>query len=276
MGKLQAVALSAVIAGVALSSAAGLAATVTKSVVAPLVAGPLEADEQADRVIQPDEPFMRQRLTALKSATLTADVSTPTRDGLLRFQPTASTLPKGSRLVLALGDDRKTEYYCGTYSISAAQALAIGKWKVEWVCFEDTDKDGVFDLVYETPKEATLVVPSFVSISDPRPVSVPYVQDAPNARYYFERAVARDKPVLWSPPNFREKARRQDDPDWGDFDPSRSGVEGWRAVAKRAFPSDVELNGMAFTILDKAGQEGLSVRPGKVKTGVIYFGVVFR
>jgi hypothetical protein len=269
------------------SLAAGLAAAapVTRSVVAALVASPLEPDEQADRVITPDEPFMRQRLTALKSATLTADVQVPTHDGLVRYQTTSTVLPKGTRLVLAVGNKGVggqavgdgTEYYCASYSIGAVQALAIGKWKVQWVCFEDTDKDGVFDQVYATPKDATLVVPSFLAISDPKPVKAPYAVDPDDARYHFERAVARAKPFLYGPPNFIEKARRQDDADWGDFDPSNSGIEGWRATPKGGgYPAEVELNGMAFTLLGKAGNDGLSVRPGKVRTGIIFFGVVYR
>lgn len=225
----------------------------------PFIAEPLTEAEMATRVVAEGEPFLVQRLRALASATLTSGVSVRGRAG-------AATFESGTQLVAAraVGDNRG--YFCGAYDPEGGfSAWLNGVFRVEWVCFLDTDNDRVFDRVFMTPRNyGGAVLPTFDQLSSPSETRAPFEFDASDRRVTFDHAIFyyHGTGILGSSYTFAEKVRAPGSTEWVDlFSRSRGVVAGGVALLR---PNDVlgevDLTGAQFQVL-AITEAGLEIQP---------------
>lgn len=238
-----------------------------RAVKMPLIAEPLPPEAYGERQVRPDEVFMVQRLSAVQSATLLADVTVPGTAG-------EASLPKGSQLFLAL-DPKGTKYWCGAYRPRRASEF-MGIQKVQWVCLEDADHDQTFETFYTTPLNAGSFLPSFDRIQGPRPIeagAVAYVLDDQADRAYFETAVAWQKTFnIYNRLFFWTKARRGSEGEWSDATSSTAGVLGGYVSVGGKPPIPVNAGGATFSVTER-GSDVVKVRPESVVTGVLTYGI---
>lgn len=129
-----------------------------------------EAPAQTSTLKLGEAPPIR-RLRAVKSAKLLQDVDAENGFGMKNLQ-----MNKGATLLLAKGEEGR-EFFCGPYQPKRGGKFIAGNaWNL-WICFEDTDKDGIFDRGAFSDHNGMKVLPSFVSISGIHPLSAPYTLD---------------------------------------------------------------------------------------------------
>ena len=220
----------------------------------PFMAEPVAPEGMAERTVAAGEPFMQRRLSALKSVTLTAEVSG------------SASWPKGTRLIYAKG--AKGDYYCG------AEKAGILAYKVQWGCLRDEDGDGVFDAYHPTPANPGAYLPSFNAVFAPKPIQAPYAPDAEPD--FYETAIVKQNTFnIYASSFFYLKVRRSGEPGWNDVASVSRGVGGGYVAVKGGtpLPHRVALGGAVFELVAKTG-EGVVVRPRSVETGVMTFGLV--
>jgi len=107
----------------------------------PLQAYALDEAQLQERTVGQDEPFALQRLSALRSVTLKGDVTVAAAFGTAVFV-------SGGQLLWAQGTDRRG-FFCGDYQTDGIGMVGLAKAaRTQWVCFEDAESDGVFDVAY--------------------------------------------------------------------------------------------------------------------------------
>jgi hypothetical protein len=209
--------------------------------------------DMAERTMAKGEPFMQRRLSALKSVTLTADVTGPV------------SWPKGTRLIYAQG--QIGEYYCGT---ERPDLLA---YKVQWGCLRDEDGDGVFDVYHPTPPNPGAYLPSFNAIFGGKPIQAPYAPDA-EPDYYETAIVQQDSFNFYGRTFFHQKVRRRGEDKWNDVVSTSRGVTGgFTSISGKKLPEAVSLGGAEFVVVAKTA-EGVTVRPKSAETGIVHYGLV--
>ena len=250
--------------GWAVAAGAPASAKSAPQVVEPLLAEPMPADQMQERAVTPGEVFLVQRLSAVKSITLGADVRIP-------FLIGAVSLPKGTQLLLSPQQGGTKALYCGVY---AGQVLFGSRNQTrQWVCFEDKDGDGVFESAYKAGVNAGVFLPAFNTIGSPPAVAAPYAPDAEAGRYYFEVGFVYETTGVRSGlGNIVEKIRANGDVAWSDpIDgpvQSRTGYSTW--ISGRDFPEDITLDRAHFTVVG-GDKTKLTVKPVSVASGAVGF-----
>jgi hypothetical protein len=234
----------------------------------PLVASAVAPAEMAERTVATGEPFLVQRLTAVRSVTLQADAA-------VKLGVSTARLPKGSRLFFARGWKGQT-FYCGGYS-PGGLSWTMGDYKVQWLCLEDADADQVFERAWETPLNRGAYLPAFdmvMGINGGGAVSLSYTADAEDARAYYETAIVHEDSFnIYSLLFLYQKVRREGETRWNDIASISRGVRGgYVTIAGNALPGDVNLAGARFTVVSK-DKGGLRIRPKSVTIGERAMGV---
>ena len=249
-----------------LAAALGMAASPTwagpktkRLVAVPLMAQPVSPDEMRERTVAASEVFFVQHLSALKSVTLRADVRVAALLGSIGYA-------KGTRLVFAQEKDGKGEFYCGVFHAPALPGAPNGGR--QWVCFEDADNDGFFDLAYTAPLNKGAFLPTFDYVLFPRSVHAPYTRDADDQTFFYEVGFAHGKPYrLNGMIPFVEMMREAGDSAWSGAGSNIMGVLGDTAtISSKELPQNIRLDHALFSVTAADGvRGGLSGRlPGMV------------
>jgi hypothetical protein len=225
----------------------------------PLMAGPATDADMTERPVAIGEPFLIQRLTAVKSATLGADA-------VIKLRFNTARLAKGTRLFLAKGRAGET-FYCGAYEQGMPE-WAGGNYKVQWVCLQDADGDQVFERAWGTPNNAGSYLPAFAYVIGGPAVSLAYTVDAEDARLYWETAIVHEDSFnIYGSLFFYQKVRRQGETRWSNVASITKGVQGgYVTIPGARLPTEVTLAGARFMVLAKSGK-GVTVRPLEVDVG---------
>lgn len=215
-----------------------------------------DADRQ-QKTLGPGEPIFIQRLTAIKSVTL--------RDEGLG-------LPVGARLLLASGLDGR-EFYCGAPTPKGTARLMTGAKTSQWICFEDTGADGVFETVWRTPYNGGARVPSFGTVTAPVPVSLHYAVDPDDQRDFYETTIVHEKTFnIRGRMFFNIKVRRQGETEWLNMVSTSSGIRGGSdTVAGDALPATLNINGAKIRVLG-ATKDQMTVQVESAYSGYVAYG----
>ena len=217
------------------------------------------AETLDDRTVTPGQPFMRRRLTAMKSATLTEALTLPVDDG-------GGTLAAGTRLLYAKG--ARGEYWCAVNMMGKFASVMTGSYDRQWVCLEDSDKDGSLDTAYRTPRNPGSYLPSFDRVESPSPVKAVYAVDADKARAYYETAVVYQPTFnIYGRMFFYIKVRASGDEAWHDIASVTQGLRGgYESIPGDKLPTDMVMDGTRFTVMAKTDQ-GVTIHPLSVGEG---------
>ncbi|HEX8901118.1 hypothetical protein [Vitreimonas sp.] len=235
-------------------------------VVVGLLARPLAESETGDRSLAPQSIFMIQRVEALRSVTLRADVTTPGRGQGAHFA-------SGTQLLLARGRDRK-DYFCAAYDPRGGFVTWINSgFSVEWVCFHDSNSDGSFDIAYQTPPNAggVYMLPTFNALIHPIEASVPYQIDDAADVFAYERAL-----FYWHSRRahaFEIKVRVAGEGEWIDLLSNGRGTRGGAAsIRERDVPGGVTLGYASFQVTS-GSDAGIEIGSSQVQTGIFALNV---
>jgi hypothetical protein len=153
--------------------------------------------------------------------------------------------------------------------VGKVTAVMNGMYGRQWVCLEDSDRDGSFDAAHKTPLNPGSYLPSFDSVLSPTPIKAAYTVDPDDKRAYFETAVVYQPTFnIYGSLFFYSKVREPGDEAWHDLASVLQGLNGgYKPIPASKLPMDMNMDGARFTVLAKTDQ-GVTIHPLGITEGV--------
>ncbi len=230
----------------------------------PLNAMPVDPAEQELRTVKPGDIFAIQKLRAKKSAVTTEELKIGS--GAMEWD---MWMPAATRLLHAQGKGDR-EFYCGAVTVGGWEAVLGGKAKLQWICFEDVDKDGRFDQGGYTEPNKGVSLPSFGEVWSLYPVSLGYKIDPDLETATYETAIEyRGTGNLADAMVFKLKVRAPGQEGWSDL--TYGAVQGGIvSVSSKDIPKTADINGKKISIAGRQ-TDVLSIKVESYSTGDVIF-----
>lgn len=223
--------------------------------------------ELEQRTLAPGAVFAVQKLRAGKSAVSTEELKIGS--GIMVWD---MALPTGTRLLSAAGENGR-EFFCGDVQVGKAEAILNGKARKQWLCFEDVDKDGVFDQGGYTEINKGAALPSFSETPAFYPAKFAYKMDEADQTAAYEIGIEyKGTNNLADALAFELKVRAAGQTEWSDL--LSGGVQGgFASLSSKQLPKTLSLDGRSITVLARDG-EAITAKVEQFKSGATSFRIM--